>query len=83
MTIDIPRVHEEKGYKVYIYTNEHPPPHVHVLVGDGVVVITLDETATLVRASDATQSEIRKAREVVLANLGKLLQAWTSLHGAQ
>jgi len=78
----MPKVHEEKGCKVYIYTNDHPPPHVHVQVGDGVVIIFLDEEASIRKASNVTDAEVRKARQVVKTNRDKLLAAWLSIHAS-
>lgn len=77
----MPKVHEEEGCQFFIYPNDHPPAHVHVKVGDGVVILFLDDEL-LVREvkGRVKESEIRKVRRVAKANLTKLREAWDTLH---
>lgn len=77
----MPTVHEEEGCKFRINTHDHRPAHVHVYVGDGVVQIYLDDHATIKQQARVSASEVKKAQRIALANQGKLLKAWTSLHG--
>lgn len=77
----MPTVHEEEGCRFRINTHDHSPAHVHVYVGDGVVQIYLDDHATVKQHWHISVSEVKKARRIALANQGKLLTAWVSLHG--
>lgn len=77
----MPKVHEEEGCQFFVYLNEHNPPHVHIRLGDGLVVLYLDETVSVWKTDNVKANEIRKARRVALANRAKLLQAWAKIHG--
>jgi hypothetical protein len=37
----MPTVHREDGFRVIIYPNDHLPSHVHLIKGDGQVIIQL------------------------------------------
>jgi hypothetical protein len=71
----MPKVHEEAGCKFYINTNDHLPPHIHVVTGSGVVVLNLVD-ASLRRATRAKASDVMKAQQLVEANRDKLQKAW-------
>lgn len=78
----MPRVFEEEGCKFMIYTNDHEPAHVHVLVGDGIIIIELDDNATISKTVGKLKaSDIRKAQRLTLANRDRLLAAWSNIHG--
>ncbi|MCC6802349.1 MAG: DUF4160 domain-containing protein [Anaerolineae bacterium] len=77
----MPKVHEEAGCKFFIYVNDHAPAHVHVYVGDGALQIYLDNHATVKQQWHVNVLEVKKAQRLTLANQGKLLKAWVSLHG--
>ncbi|HVU14686.1 MAG TPA: DUF4160 domain-containing protein [Phototrophicaceae bacterium] len=77
----MPTVHQEAGCNFKINTNDHTPAHVHVYVGSGVVQIYLDDHATVKYKSGVSISDVQKAQRITLANQGKLLKAWKTIHG--
>ncbi len=72
----MPKVHEEAGCLFLMYFNDHEPAHVHVQVGDGDLVIQLDNQLTVSRTRNVKASEIRKAQRIVRANRAKFEKAW-------
>jgi hypothetical protein len=79
----VPTVLREGGLRVIIYTDDHPPPHVHVF-GDGETKIVLtgpDGDSLVVRVTGAKLPESRSALQIVRNNHTYLLQRWTELHG--
>ena len=82
----MPRVHENGGFKVYIYLppREHGPAHVHVLYADGEVVVRIGTGSALephrvfgpIRDVDVVRA-VRIVEEVEEALLG----AWRKHHG--
>jgi hypothetical protein len=70
----VPKVHEEEGCKFYINTNDHLPPHVHVVTSSGVVVINIKD-ASLRRTTHAQNSDVIKAQRLVKTNQDKLQKA--------
>jgi hypothetical protein len=76
----MPTVHEEAGCKFVIYTNDHAPAHVHVLVGEGRVVIRLKDN--FVRETvNVKASELSKVKRLTAANRDKLYAEWVKIHG--
>ncbi|HVU12547.1 MAG TPA: DUF4160 domain-containing protein [Phototrophicaceae bacterium] len=76
----MPKVHEEAGCKFFINTDDHFPPHVHVLVGGRIVVLELNPTASLMKETSASASDVKKAQRILLENRAKLRKAWKQLH---
>jgi hypothetical protein len=72
----MPTVHEEGGCQFLMYFNDHEPPHVHVRIGYGRLVIDLDDVLTVSRERNVKASEIRKAQQIVKANRAKFQKAW-------
>jgi nucleoside-diphosphate-sugar epimerase len=77
----MPKVHQEDGCDVYIFLNEHPPPHVHVYVGDGMISFWLEPVSVKEVRGKVKANERRKARRVVENNRERLLLAWAEIHG--
>jgi hypothetical protein len=59
------------AYKILVYTDDHPPPHVPVRKGRGVVRILLTSNGVVLDAVKGalTTAEIRRAGEAVLEHL--------------
>ena len=84
----MPTVLRQNGFEVRIYTHDHYPPHVHVVKGDGVIVLYLngedsDEPEVLwVRESYSLSSrEQRQALTLVAENHVYLCYKWEDIHG--
>jgi hypothetical protein len=76
----MPTVHVEAGCRFVIYTDDHAPAHVHILVGDGELVIRLKDSFVR-EAINVKASEVKKALRLTEANRDKLYAAWFRIHG--
>lgn len=79
----MPTVLRAHGLRVVIYTDDHPPPHVHV-IGAGETKIALDETASavvVVWTVGASFAEARRALRLVQEERMMLLERWNRIHG--
>jgi hypothetical protein len=72
------------GFQVMIFFNDHPPPHVHVRKGGGVVMIQLasaDRQAAVRDVHEMSQADVVKAFRIVHAHHDLLEQKWREIHG--
>ena len=84
MGIMMPTVHREEGYAIRIYTDDHPPPHVHVRKGSGGAKIQLDDGAgepMVIWHEGLKESEKVRAFRLVVRHREKLLTEWRKIHG--
>jgi hypothetical protein len=80
----MPTVLRQDGFDVMIYTDDHPPAHVHVRKAGGEVVINLgdDETPPSIReVHGMKKQDTRKAVIIVEDNQVYLLSMWGEIHG--
>jgi hypothetical protein len=75
----MPTVLREAGLRIVIYTDDHPPPHVHIF-GDGETKIALLRPE-VVRIVGADRREARRALEIVREKRDYLLERWKGIHG--
>jgi hypothetical protein len=69
-------------FRVAIYTNDHPPAHVHVQSANGEAVVDLaGEAPRLIRALGLGRADVRRAFELVSAHRDALLRKWSEIHG--
>ena len=76
-------IFRQDGFRVVIYTDDHEPPHVHVLKGETEVKIDLGSamilpTVILLRGK---RNDARKALQIVTECQTELLEAWRTIHG--
>ncbi|MEA3388172.1 DUF4160 domain-containing protein [Sphingobium sp. CCH11-B1] len=79
----MPTVLREGNLRIVIYTDDHPPPHVHVF-GDGETKISLSgpqDRVEVVRIVGADRRESRRALEIVREKRDYLLEKWNGIHG--
>ncbi|MEC3950548.1 DUF4160 domain-containing protein [Sphingobium sp. HWE2-09] len=79
----MPTVLRDANLRVVIYTDDHPPPHVHVF-GNGETKIALfgqDGVADVVRIVGADRRESRRALQIVREKRDYLLERWKAIHG--
>lgn len=76
----LPTALRRHGLRVVIRTNDHPPPHVHVRAGSGMVKIMIAENRFTDRRR-MDQATLRMAMRTVRDNRAFLLQAWKRIHG--
>jgi hypothetical protein len=79
----MPTIFRQDGFRVVIYTDDHEPPHVHVLKGETEVKIDLGNAKTLpnVILLRGKRSDATKALEIVIDRQTELLEAWRMIHG--
>jgi hypothetical protein len=75
----MPTLIQDYGFRVVIYLNDHPPPHVHVKKAGrqarvGLLPVELWD-------SDLNPNETRQAVAIVEANRDTLLASWRELYG--
>lgn len=69
--------------RIVVYSNDHPPPHVHA-VSEGHVRFALGETPAdvrLVECERMSRRELRLIAEAIIARHDECLAAWRSVHG--
>lgn len=73
---EMPTVFEKDGYKFFFYSNEHLPPHVHVLKGGGEAVFIIDPEVELREAAGMKVRQLARAEELAKENQEIILKAW-------
>jgi len=72
------------GLRVVIYTNDHPPPHVHVIGPGADARIALGgegERPALITNEGLSRRELERALAEIGRNRVLLLQRWREIHG--
>ena len=66
-----------------VYTDDHEPPHVHVLKGETEVKIDLgsETKPPTIVFSRGKRSDAKKALALVIDRQTNLLEAWRTIHG--
>jgi hypothetical protein len=75
----MPTVLREKGYKVYIYSHDHPPPHCHFVKSGEVAVVELSPVVRITHYSKGLKSELKTIQEIAEENQAMLLEAWQEI----
>jgi len=72
------------GFQLRIYSNDHPPPHVHAIHGSGELRIILgdDENEAQIEKvlSPMKKTEARNALIAVNENKKRLLEKWRAIY---
>jgi Domain of unknown function (DUF4160) len=79
----LPTVLREGNLRVVIYTDDHPPPHVHVY-GEGETKIALmgrSGETEVIRIVGADLREGRHALQIVRKKREYLMKRWNDIHG--
>jgi len=79
----MPTIHREHGLRFAIYTDDHGPPHVHVL-GDGemkVAICGAEGLPELVYSIGMGTRQRRRAMDVVLERQAEFLARWNGIFG--
>lgn len=72
-----------------VYPNDHPPRHVHAVLGRTRVVIDMLVGGDVIIADrersisppNAKKSDVRKTLVLAAANFDELVELWESIHG--
>jgi hypothetical protein len=76
----VPTLLFKDGFSVKMYFNDHPPPHVHVILGSSEARIELG-TISMTHVYGMKKKSAVKAQQLVRENRGLLLQKWVEMHG--
>jgi hypothetical protein len=71
------------GYRIVVYSNDHRPPHVHV-VGEGHARLELGKTADDVRLTEqdgVSPRDLRRIVREIIARHSECLAGWRKYHG--
>lgn len=75
----MPIVLRVDGFSFGIYSNDHPPAHVHAFYSGGSVVVALEsEWFRDVRRTN--KADVKAAMKLVWKHRAQLLTAWKRLH---
>jgi hypothetical protein len=80
----MPVIHRECGWSVFIHTDDHPPPHVHVRVPGGDVKVQLvgpDGDPEVVRIRNVNDRDAWRALAIVYQHQELFLAYWELIHG--
>ena len=75
----MPRVAEFEGIVVYIYFNEHVPPHFHAVCGDDEAVIGIESIALMEGSLPA--AKLKRALRWASDNQDLLRAKWAEITG--
>lgn len=80
----MPTILRQDEFEIMIYTNDHPPMHVHVFKAEGETIINLGDEQTppsLRETIGMSRKQERRALEIVGERQVYLLGEWRRLHG--
>jgi hypothetical protein len=80
----MPTIQFVSGFRVMILTNDHPPPHVHVVGSGGHAKVQLDcvnGRAELLWFESISRSDLRRIIEAVESSIERLCTEWGKFHG--
>jgi hypothetical protein len=75
----MPRVAFFFGISIYLYMNDHAPPHCHSVYGDYAGSFNLEDGELM--AGQMLPKPLKKIKEFILANQSELLEKWNELNG--
>ena len=81
----MPTVLQIRNIRVVIYSNDHPPPHVHAIKGNEArAKFTLncpDGPVEFVEQYGFKLAEIRELAAAIAASLSDICAKWSEIHG--
>jgi hypothetical protein len=66
------------GIKINVYSNDHPPPHVHALYNEYEAVLSIADKVVL--RGLLPMSKLRKVKEIITVNENDLLALFKALN---
>jgi hypothetical protein len=67
---------EKNGFRFYIYSNDHPPVHVHVVKGDSEAKIRLEPELMIKYNYGFKSNELRKILTIIDGNYEYIKMKW-------
>jgi len=80
----MPKIHEEGVWRVFIHTQDHPPPHVHLYRDKGLVKIKLEGEGgepEVMRIRNVNDHHAWRALAIVYEHQQSFLSHWRRIHG--
>ncbi len=87
----MPKVFAEQGFEFWVYTNDHPPAHSHVIRGtkkgrgkkSEVLIYLSDEQArpSLRENRGMRKVDVKRALGIAFRRQGELLEMWRQIYG--
>ena len=71
----MPTVLRIEGFRVFFFSDEHMPSHIHIEKGEGYARIEL-ESIKITDSYNLNSKELKKLRVLVQDNNEKLIKAW-------
>ncbi len=69
------------GVAIFVYADDHAPPHVHAYAGEHEVLLLIGDASVFQGALPTTQ--LKKAQGWLLENAVDALAAWARLNGGR
>lgn len=77
----MPTLIREQGFEVRIYTQDHPPPHVHVAKSGAIVRIDLATCQVTEIVGPISDRDAKRAELLVTEHAEFLREEWAEIHG--
>jgi hypothetical protein len=77
----MPTVTIAEGYKIIVFVNDHPPPHVHVRKNGAQIKVMLTPISYSSARGEPAPQQVRRAVELVSEHLAACLAVWEKHHG--
>jgi hypothetical protein len=80
----VPTVLKVRNIRIVIFTNDHPPPHVHALRGDARARFDLglpDGDVRLVENEGFRLAEVRELGAAIARDRDAIAKRWSEIHG--
>ena len=72
----MPTILEKDGFKLFFYTNEHRPIHIHIRYGGGEAVFNVEDEVDLRESKGLKVRELAKAEKLAEENKKLIIQKW-------
>lgn len=81
----MPKVVEADGFRVVVWSNDHPPPHVHVFKAEGECLVAIGrpgrEGVSLMKVRGMPFMGVKAALSLVAKHQWAAWQVWRKVHG--
>jgi len=71
----MPTIKHTDGFRFFFYSNDHPPPHIHVEKGGSTAKYNLDPVE-LIQSKNFNARDLRKIRNIVIKNIQYFKICW-------
>ncbi|QBK29169.1 DUF4160 domain-containing protein [Roseitalea porphyridii] len=77
----MPRIASVEGVAIYMYADDHPPPHVHARFAGDDMMVEIENAGVL--RGDLPAGKKQAVLAWVLASTSPLMQAWLDLRAGR